>query len=295
MSAEARPRLWSVSVDLDGLSCYARIQGLPEPLEDRALEAVPRVALERLCEVFDSLPVKATLFVIGSEAGIAPQVLRAAARAGHEIASHSFAHDYAMSRWEKRRIEGDLRRAEEALVALGLPKPRGFRAPGYTLSSALLKAAFERGYAYDSSLLPSPSYYAAKALAVGLYRLRGQRSHSILGGMAQLFAPRAPHLRQGVREMPIATTPLLRAPVIGTTVLAWPWLSRLGAASGHLNLELHGIDALDESDIPPDIARRQPGIALSAKEKLSRLRSILHALPGEGVTLLSAAERLLPR
>ncbi|HEY2031307.1 MAG TPA: polysaccharide deacetylase family protein [Myxococcales bacterium] len=286
--------LFSVSVDLDGLGCYAQIHGLPEPIEDRARRAVPEVALERLCDLFDALPVKATLFVIGREAGIAPERLRAASAAGHEIASHSFAHDYAMSRWPEARLADDLQRCEEELLGLRLPRPLGFRAPGYTLSKGLLSALKGRGYLYDSSLLPSPPYYALKALAMGLYRVSGRRSHSILGPAAQLFSRRGPHLRDGLRELPISTTPVLRAPVIGTSVLAWPSLSRLGAASGHFNLELHGIDALDRSDVPADIGRKQPGIALPAKEKLRRLRAILKALPGEAVTLSVAARRLLP-
>jgi hypothetical protein len=286
--------LWSVSVDLDGLGCYAAIHGLPEPLEDRAQRAVPQVALQRLCDLFDALPVKATFFVIGREAHIAPEVLRAAAAAGHEIASHSFAHDYGMSRWPKERIANDLQQCEEQLAGLGLPRPQGFRAPGYTLSAPLLEAVRERGYLYDSSLLPSPPYYAAKAAAMALHRLSGRKSHSILGGAGQLFARRGAHLRRGVRELPISTTPGLRAPVIGTTVLAAPWLAGAGFAGGHFNLELHGIDALDATDIPLDIAAKQPGVSLPAREKLSRLRAILKALPGEGVTLAAAAQHLLP-
>jgi len=138
--------LFSVSVDLDGLGCYAQIHGLPEPLEDRAQRAVPELALERLCDLFDSLPIKATLFVIGREARIAPERLRAAAAAGHEIASHSFAHDYAMSRWPNARIADDLGRCEDELSRLGLSRPIGFRAPGYTLSNGMLSALKARGY-----------------------------------------------------------------------------------------------------------------------------------------------------
>src|SRR5207302_1807274 len=129
----ARAVIWSVSVDLDGLACYAGIHGLPPHLDDRASRAVPEVAVERFCELFAALRVRA--------------------------------------------------------------------------------------YLYDSSLLPSPPYYAAKAAALAVYALRGRRSESILGGFRQLFAPRKPHRRRGLRELPIATLPLLRAPVIGTTVL----------------------------------------------------------------------------
>ena len=286
--------LFSVSVDLDGLACYAAIHGLSAPLDDRALRAVPEVALSRFCALFAALRIPATFFVIGREAGIAPQSLRRAAADGHEIGSHSFAHDYALSRRPRATILGDLVAAESAIEEAAGKKPRGFRAPGYTLSPALLDVVRERGYAYDSSLLPSPAYYLAKAAALGVYALRRRKSESILGGVGQLFARRSPHRRAGVRELPVATLPLLRAPVIGTSVLLWPWLARGGFAGGHLNLELHGIDALDSSDVPEAIARAQPGMRTKAAEKLRRLRAVLESLPFEACTLEQAALRLLP-
>ena len=171
---------------------------------------------------------------------------------------------------------------------------RGFRAPGYTLSSTLLEVLRERGYAYDSSLLPSPPYYAAKAGMLGLYALLGRASRSILGAPGQLFSPRGPHRRSGVRELPVATLPLTRFPAIGTTLLAAPWLARGGFAAGHFNLELHGIDALDQTDVPEEIARAQPGLRRPAREKLRRLRGLLRSLPGESCTLEQAAVRFLP-
>ena len=109
-----------------------------------------------------------------------------------------------------------------------------------------------------------------------------------------MFARRGPHLRRGLRELPIATTPVLRAPVIGTTVLAMPRLARFGAAGGHFNLELHGIDLLDASDVPPQLAAAQPGLRMPVAEKLRRLRASLSSLPGEPCTLEQAARNLLP-
>lgn len=286
--------IWSVSVDLDGLGCYAAIHGLSLRLDDRAQRAVPEVSVQRLCEVFEALRVRATFFVIGREAGIAKDALRSAARAGHEIASHSYAHDYALSRRTREEIAQDLTLAERAIEDACGSRPRGFRAPGYTLSAPLLDAIRERGYVYDSSLLPSPLYYAAKAAAVGLYALRRRRSQSILGGVGQLFARRGAHRRRGVRELPVATLPGLRAPVIGSTVLPFPWLARAAFARGHLNLELHGIDVLDTTDVPAAIAAAQPGLGMPASEKLRRLRALLETLPGQHRTLHDAANQLLP-
>jgi hypothetical protein len=286
--------IWSVSVDLDGLGCYAAIHGVSLRLDERAQRAVPEIAVQRFCELFEALGVRATFFVIGRDAGIAPARLRAAAGAGHEIASHSYAHDYALSRRTREEIAQDLALAERAIEDACGSRPRGFRAPGYTLSPELLDAVRNRAYAYDSSLLPSPPYYAAKAAALAVYALRGRRSESILGGLRQLFAPRGPHRRRGVRELPVATLPGLRAPVIGTTVLPFPCLARRAFAGGHLNLELHGIDALDATDVPREIAAAQPGLRMRAAEKLRRLRELLKTLPGDHRTLEAAAIQLLP-
>jgi peptidoglycan-N-acetylglucosamine deacetylase len=295
----------SVSVDLDGLACYAAIHGIdPGTLDDRAVRAVPEVATARLCEIFAALGIRATFFVIGKDLRLpfAAQSIAAAVRARHEIASHSHAHDYALSRLGRADLELDLAEAEEAIRKACGAAPRGFRAPGYTLSSELLGALARRGYLYDSSLLPSPPYYLAKAVALALYAARGRRSESILGAPEQLFATRSPHWRSGVRELPIATLPLVRAPVIGTLLAAVPSragavLLRAAAASGHVNLELHGIDALDASDgVPEALAVRQPGLETPAAVKLRRLREVLGAIRDRAdvCTLETAALRLLP-
>ncbi|MFL5311910.1 MAG: polysaccharide deacetylase family protein [Myxococcales bacterium] len=297
--------IFSVSVDLDGLGCYAAIHGLDAAsLPERASQAVPVVAVSRLCELFSALRLRATFFAIGGELGVpgSGRALRGAAESGHEIASHSHAHDYALSRAGADEIDADLARAEDAIAEAVGKAPRGFRAPGYTLSPELLEVVRARRYLYDSSLLPSPPYYAAKAAVIALYRLTGRRSRSILGGAGQLFWRRAPHWRGGVRELPIATLPLLRAPVIGTVLLATPGsvaaaLARGGAARGHFNLELHGIDVLDASDATPELAASQPGLRLAAAAKLRRLRALLESLraTAEPLTLEQAALRLLPQ
>src|SRR2546423_3315843 len=143
-------------------------------------------------------------------------------------------------------------------------------------------------------MLTSPTYNAAKAAALAVSALRGRGSQSILGGIGQLFAARRAHRRRGVRELPVATLPGLRAPVIGSTVLPFPWLARAAFARGHFNLELHGIDALDATDVPAAIAAAQPGLGMRASEKLRRLRGLLEALPGQHRTLHDAANQLLP-
>jgi hypothetical protein len=74
-------------------------------------------------------------------------------------------------------------------------------------------------------------------------------------------------------------------------------LSRAGFAGGHFNLELHGIDLLDQTDGAPEaLARLQPGLRLPAATKLRRLEALLRALLARArpCTLEEAALQLLP-
>ena len=98
-------RLAAVSVDLDTLPHYLRIQGLDEALiDDRARALVSKVAIDRYLELFDGRP--ATFFAIGEDLADPKmaQALKAAHGAKVEIASHSFSHDYALSRLPPSQI-----------------------------------------------------------------------------------------------------------------------------------------------------------------------------------------------
>ena len=72
-------------------------------------------------------------------------------------------------------------------------------------------------------------------------------------------------------------------------------LNRCRRARRHFNLELHGIDALDDTDVDaPGLARVQPGLRLPAAVKLRRLEALLGRLraQAESCTLEEAASRL---
>lgn len=277
----------ALGIDLDALDLYAGIHGLESCVDDRARALVPGVAATRFGELCDTLGISGTLFVVGQDLanGYGVEEIAALARAGHEIASHSYAHDYGLSRLDDTLIDDDLRLAEEAVEKTCGIRPRGFRAPGYTLSDTLLSVIARRGYLYDSSLLPSPGYYAAKAAVIAWMALRGRSSRSILGPPGQLLRGRAPHRgAHGVVELPVATLPGLRLPYIGTL------LSMLPEAAGTLLgltlakdplvvVELHGVDLLDASDgIAPAIVAKQRDLAIPAAEKTRRIENALRNL-----------------
>jgi peptidoglycan-N-acetylglucosamine deacetylase len=101
-----------------------------------------------------------------------------------------------------------------------------------------------------------------------------------------------------VVELPIAVTPWLRIPAIGTSLLvAPPWLRDrfvdAMARRSFFNLELHGIDlcGADEDGIPGELVSRQPDLRIPLADKLATLAAILdRALARfEPVTLHTAA------
>lgn len=306
-------RLASVSVDLDSLPHYFRIQGLDESqLDDRARELVSKVAIDRCLELFDGRP--ATFFAIGEDLAdpCLGQALKRAHSANVEIASHSFAHDYSLSRRPPEEIAADLKAADEAITAAVGARPSGFRAPGYTLSPALLQAVAAQGYGYDSSAFPAVPYYSAKALVMGALRLMGRPSRALLDSPRVLLAPRVPY-RPDLRapysvgsaplvELPMAVGPLTRLPFIGTFVTQLPWpvvkATYLTLKPDPLiNFELHAIDVLDESDgVPAVLARQQRDVKVPAVEKMARLKEVFGWLwsDGEPVTLAEASKRLTP-
>ena len=281
--------LASISLDLDGLRHYARIHGLPADTVPDAVEAVVlERAVPRFLELLARVGARGTLFVIGSEVTAAGRagLLRALGE-GHELASHSHGHDYALSRQSPQAIDADLAAAEAVLASLGVSAPWGFRAPGYTLSAPLLQALIARGYAYDASIFPAAPYWAAKAAVMGWMRLGGRRSTAILDTPRVLLAPRMPYRPDPTRperpgnaplvELPMSVTPRARLPFIGTFVVRAPWplvrAAYLTLRGGpFLSLELHAVDLLGPEDgLPAALSATQGDLQLPLQQKLDRL------------------------
>ncbi len=307
-------RLSAISVDLDSLGHYCRIQGLPESvLDEPARSLVWRVALPRLLELCADAGAPVTLFVIGQDVadlGLS-SALKAAAKGNVELASHSFSHAYELSRWPAQQIAADLTRAHGVIAELGAA-PKGFRAPGYTLSAALLQTVARLGYRYDSSTYPAAPYYVAKAAVMGALAAVGRPSRAILDTPRVLGAPRVPYrpaldapYRRGdapLWELPVTVTPTLRVPFIGTFATSAPW-RLVNAARRSLepepfvNFELHAIDFVDVTDgVPAALARQQRDLLVPFAEKRRRLAELFSWLAGsfEASTLSQVAERLGP-
>lgn len=282
----------AVTLDVDGVRHYHAIHGLPPPTGP---DPIWSVGVPRFLELCDALGVRATLFVVTADlradlsadfsAARAQALLKQAHAGGHELASHSHEHRYDLSALPAQLIEDDLRRSMEALRALTGEAPRGFRAPGYNLSPALLDAIRQVGFEYDSSVMRAPAYWALRAAARARLAARGRPSASLAGSLRQFLPGYAP---PGVRELPISTA--LGAPWLGTTLGLLPRplgalctaLARATPRQGPLVLELHAVDLCDATDgFSPALVEAQPDLRVPLVAKRARLAAALRVLaPG---------------
>lgn len=120
--------------------------------------------------------VHATFFVLGWIAERHPRLIAAIAAAGHEIASHGYAHRCAFTQ-TPAEFACDLDRAEDAIGAASGVRPRGYRAPSFSITQHSLWALdvlAERGYLYDSSIFPAARGNGGlPGAAIGPSRLAG--------------------------------------------------------------------------------------------------------------------------
>jgi hypothetical protein len=304
-------RLAAVSVDLDEIPCYAAIHGLPAPSGECA-HAVYRKTVPRFESLLAGLGLRATFFAIGTDLqdGAARDAIARLHGAGHEIGNHTLHHRYDFTRLPEPELRAEIDGGARAIEAVTGVRPRGFRAPGYTVVDRVFDALSELGAAYDSSVFPSPGYYAAKTAAIAAIAARRRRSRSIVDDPRVLSAPADPYRvgrpyyrrGQGLIELPIGVTrdTALRLPYIGTSLVmigeaGAGWLTRRIVGRPLVNLELHGIDLADaEQDGLGFLAPHQPDLRRSLQFKNSALESAIWTLHGAGyefVTLAEAAQR----
>jgi peptidoglycan-N-acetylglucosamine deacetylase len=305
-------RLCAISVDLDEIHHYYAIHGLGAP-PSAAAHAVYARALPRFEELAAAKRVPLTLFIVGADVARAENaaLLRRLASQGHELGNHTFDHHYDLSRRPVAEIEAQIERANVAIAEHAGQRPTGFRAPGYVMSDDAYRAVAATGMAYSSSLFPCPYYYGAKLLVLTALRLRGKASSSIVDRPGVLSAPTRPYrvgepyyrAGAGVLELPIQVTPRLRLPFFGTVLTGLgPGLARRMAkglvGQELINLELHGVDLLDERDGLAELRPHQVDLGLSLERKQAVLSEVIEVLRQAGysfVRLDEAARRFAAR
>ena len=292
----------AISVDLDEIHHYFAIHGMKAPQESTA-RLVYDVALERFARFARKQGIVLTFFAVGDD------LMRdeAAARVrdlflqGHEVANHSLGHRYDLTRLSRDDMRREVELGAERIERAVGHRPVGFRAPGYTVTNELLQVVRASGAKYDSSVFPCPAYYGVKAAAMAAIRVRGRRSRSVLDSPKVLRAPTKPYRMDpesyrrggdGLVELPIQVTPTIRFPFIGTflTMAGARFAELLASATaktGVVNLELHGIDLLDEHDGLQDLVGHQPDVRIPWRRKWDILERVVDVIRRHGLSFVT--------
>lgn len=144
-----------VSVDFDAVSGWLGTGYSPEnTLSDYSSGFfAARVGVPRLLKLFKRLKIadKVTWFIPGQSAESFPAETRHIIRSGAEIGLHGYCHEDSAKLTEEQERDV-LEKCIDVFTKLTGKKPRGYRAPLYTLRGNTIRLLEEHGFLYDSSL-----------------------------------------------------------------------------------------------------------------------------------------------
>ncbi len=152
-----------VTAQVDGLSVdvedYFQVEAFADRITPEMWADFPSRVVDntrRVLELFASLSVRATFFILGWVAERHPTLVREIVAAGHEAGCHSYCHRQIF-RLTPAEFHDDTRRALNAIEDACGQKVRGYRAPTFSVVEKSLWAIpilAELGFTYDSSMFP---------------------------------------------------------------------------------------------------------------------------------------------
>lgn len=285
----------NISLDLDNKWAYMRAHGIPgwEQYPSYFEQVIPRVL--ELCSVRN---IQLTTFVVGRDAEVQENVpwLQQLVDAGHEIGNHSYMHEPWMHKYTPDQLREELDRSEAAIkTALGI-EPKGFRGPGFSISTALLEELIHRNYEYDASTFPTfigplarAAYFRAARLSKADREVRAAQFGRFRDGL-QPLRPYYWRLPSGtLLELPVTTMPALKTPMHFTYLhflaeksptlakLYFRCALRLCRVFGTSpSILLHPLDFLAADEVPE--LKTFPGIGASTSKKLDVLNMLMDEL-----------------
>lgn len=291
-----------VSVDLDNYAEYERLISSTQARPEASLyfDAVPR-----FLDVFDRFGIRGTFFVIGRDARRADHrpIVREIAARGHEVGNHSYGHPHNFRSLSRQRKIEEIEQGEAALADLLGERPVGFRTPSCDVDLETLHLLAERGYAYDSSILPSWMMWAFMLYGRIFVRRDDHQLGEALAPLAPArpYRPSASRLHRAARpdepgapdilEIPCSVVPGLRLLFYGTFFRLLPprlfdWCVRAHGGQHPLIMLLHLIDLADLArEGLEEGLRRTPGIGVSFERRQRFVQSAMQTLGRTGPSL----------
>jgi len=292
----------SLSLDLDNKWSYMKTHG------DPGWESFPSyldILVPRVLDFLKTRNLTITFFIVGQDAALEKnhEHLRSIAAAGHEIGNHSFRHEPWLHLYSEKEIEAEIVIAEENIQFATGQKPIGFRGPGYSLSSAMLRELVRRGYQYDATTLPNFLAPVARAyyFTTAKFSPDQKRQRQSLGGtLRDGLRPIRPYrwrMDDGMLiEIPVTTMPIFKVPIHVSYLLCLSIFSR-AVALQYFNtalrlcrltgiqpsLLLHPTDFLGCDDTQG--LSFFPGMSLPSEKKMAFVNDVVHKLSAEFTVL----------
>ena len=308
----------SISLDLDNKWSYLKTHG------DASWESHPSyldLVVPRFLKMLAEFNFKITVFVVGQDAVLPKNrvAIQAIADAGHEIGNHSFHHEPWLHLYSREKLIEEFAQTEAAIEAVTGQRPRGFRGPGFSFSSEVLRVLVDRDYLYDGSTFPTflgpiarAYYFFRSQLSSTEKTKRGKLFGSWRDGFRPLKPYRWKHHEHELLEIPVSTIPIVRIPFHMSYVLYLSQFSPLLAKTyfwwaikmcrltrTEPSILLHPLDFLgcdDDQDLG-----FFPAMNIPAKTKLNVVRSAFQTIQSnfDAVNMSAHAVRLseqdLPR
>ncbi len=146
-----------LSVDVEDWFHILELESTPDIGKWDGLESRVEKNFFNMLDEFDKTGTTVTCFILGWVAEKHPQIIREAAKRGHEIASHGFAHQlvYTLKREE---FAADITKTKKMLEDISGQEICGYRAPGFSITKDTpwaMEELAKAGYKYDSSIFPA--------------------------------------------------------------------------------------------------------------------------------------------
>ena len=146
----------TMTVDVED---YFQVSAFSGVIARSAWESCPqRIVpnIERIMSLFDGAGVKGTFFVLGWIAERHPDLVRAIADAGHEIASHGYEH-VRVTQQTPEQFSIDVQRTKALLEDITGQGVMGYRAASFSIDASTPWAPailHKQGFRYSSSIYP---------------------------------------------------------------------------------------------------------------------------------------------
>jgi polysaccharide deacetylase family protein (PEP-CTERM system associated) len=156
MAKDAEPRINAMTVDVEDYFQVSAFEGHVAFADWDGIELRVDRNVKRILDLFARYDVKGTFFVLGWIAKRLPEMVRAIASAGHEVASHGFNHT-RVTQQEQTAFRDDVTSTKRLLEDVVGQEIIGYRAATYSITEDNLWALdvlAETGHRYSSSIYP---------------------------------------------------------------------------------------------------------------------------------------------